>query len=194
MAHKHPLTRPMLLLKSDIEIKEHTILIKMHIRGAEFLKARKTDKELENMLQNLYGISYHVELTEEISTRQLKEIEENIKKEEEKIINAIEIKQKEEQIEKEQYQEVPEYQDPDYQMPQDIDGYIPEEGKMQNYPEIDELEEQYIMGKPSKAKEKKIKVKDISANEGRVTLEGRVVTSETRETRSGKGMFNHRFI
>lgn len=188
MAHKHPLTRPMLLLKSDIEIKEHTILIKMHIRGAEFLKARKTDKELENMLQNLYGISYHVELTEEISTRQLKEIEENIKKEEEKIINAIEIKQKEEQIEKEQYQEVPEYQDPDYQMPQDIDGYIPEEGKMQNYPEIDELEEQYIMGKPSKAKEKKIKVKDISANEGRVTLEGRVVTSETRETRSGKGM------
>ena len=188
MAHKHPLTRPMLLLKSDIEIKEHTILIKMHIRGAEFLKARKTDKELENMLQNLYGISYHVELTEEISTRQLKEIEENIKKEEEKIINAIEIKQKEEQIEKEQYQEVPEYQDPDYQMPQDIDGYIPEEGEMQSYPEIEELEEQYIMGKPSKAKEKKIKVKDISANEGRVTLEGRVVTSETRETRSGKGM------
>ena len=73
-------------------------------------------------------------------------------------------------------------------MPQDIDGYIPEEGEMQNYPEIDELEEQYIMGKPSKAKEKKIKVKDISANEGRVTLEGRVVTSEARETRSGKGM------
>lgn len=186
MAHKHPLTRPMLLLKSDIEIKENTILVKMHIRGADFLRARKTDKELENMLQNLYGISYHVELKEEISTKQLKEIQENIKKEEEKIINEIETKQKEEQ--KEQYQEVPEYQDPDYQMPQDIDGYIPEEGEMQNYPEIDELEEQYIMGKPSKAKEKKIKVKDISANEGRVTLEGRVVTSEARETRSGKGM------
>ena len=182
MAHKHPLTRPMLLLKSDIEIKENTILVKMHIRGADFLRARKTDKELENMLQNLYGISYHVELKEEISTKQLKEIQENIKREEEKIINEIETKQKEE------YQEVPEYQDPDYQMPQDIDGYIPEEGEMQNYPEIDELEEQYIMGKPSKAKEKKIKVKDISANEGRVTLEGRVVTSETRETRSGKGM------
>ena len=186
MAHKHPLTRPMLLLKSDIEIKENTILVKMHIRGADFLRARKTDKELENMLQNLYGISYHVELKEEISTKQLKEIQENIKKEEEKIINEIETKQKEEQ--KEQYQEVPEYQDPDYQMPQDIDGYIPEEAEMQNYPEIDELEEQYIMGKPSKAKEKKIKVKDISANEGRVTLEGRVVTSEARETRSGKGM------
>lgn len=189
MAHKHPLTRPMLLLKSDIEIQENNIFVKMHIRGAEFLKARKTDKELEIMLQNLYGISYHVELREELSRKEMQELEENIRNQEKMIISHIEEKQKQMQDENEQDQGVLEYKDPDYQMPQDIDGYIPEEGEIQNYPDMDEeIDEKYIMGKPSKTKEKRVKIKDISSNEGRVTLEGRILTSEVRETRSGKGM------
>ena len=36
MAHKYPLTKPMLLLKSDIEVNGKDILIKMHIKGADF--------------------------------------------------------------------------------------------------------------------------------------------------------------
>ena len=189
MAHKHPLTRPMLLLKSDIEIRENTILVKMHIRGAEFLKARKTDKELEKMLQNLYGIPYHVEIKEVVTNKELKEIEERIQKEQNKIIGDIEERQKQEQIQNEQLQEVPDFQDPDYQIPKEVEGYIPEEQEIQGYPEIEqEIVEQYIMGKPSKAKEKKMKIKDISANDGKVTLEGRIVTKEIRETKSGKGM------
>ena len=56
MSHKYPLAKPMLLLKSDIEINEKNILIKMHIRGAEFLKAKQADKELEKVIENLFGI------------------------------------------------------------------------------------------------------------------------------------------
>ena len=49
MAHKYPLTKPMLLLKSDVEEDEENrkIKISMHIKGADFLKAKKTDKELQ---------------------------------------------------------------------------------------------------------------------------------------------------
>ena len=36
--------------------------------------------------------------------------------------------------------------------------------------------------------EKLIKIKDITADNGRITLEGRVVLVDVRETRSGKGM------
>ena len=46
MAHKYPLTKPMLLLKSDIDVVEKNIIVRMHIKGADFLKAKKTDKEL----------------------------------------------------------------------------------------------------------------------------------------------------
>ena len=45
MSHKYPLAKPMLLLKSDVKVEEKTIIINMHIKGAEFLKAKKTDKE-----------------------------------------------------------------------------------------------------------------------------------------------------
>ena len=53
MAHKYPLMKPMLLMKSDIEIVENTINVKMHIKGADFLRAKKTDKELENVIKKL---------------------------------------------------------------------------------------------------------------------------------------------
>ena len=60
MAHKYPLTKPMLLLKSDIEIKNKDIVVKMHIKGSEFLKAKKTDKELAKVLKNLFGNDYKI--------------------------------------------------------------------------------------------------------------------------------------
>ena len=39
----------------------------MHIKGADFLKAKKTDVELSNVLKNLFGKQYKIELIEEIS-------------------------------------------------------------------------------------------------------------------------------
>ncbi len=188
MAHKHPITKPMLLMKSDIEINENIINVNMHIKGAEFLKAKKTDKELEKILKNLYGKEYKIELKEKISEKEILEYKENARELEEKVIEKInknqEIQNKEENIPIPE--EVPTFNDPDYIMPENLEGYVPEIEE-----EISDLvqeQAEYIMGKPSKAKEKKVKIKDISANEGRVTIEGRILTCESRETKSGKGM------
>ena len=182
MAHKYPLTKPMLLLKSDIEVNGKDIIVKMHIKGADFLRAKKTDKELIKVLDNLFGVKYTVELTEELTKDSLEEIRKSVQEEEAAIVAHIE----EEQKAVIQAHEEPEYNDVDYQMPQEVEGYIPTEEEM--IPEEPLTQDDYIMGKPSKAKEKNIKIKDISANDGRVTLEGRVTTSDVRETKSGKGM------
>ncbi len=187
MAHKYPLTKPMLLLKSDVEENQNEIIIKMHIKGADFLRAKKTDQELAKVLKNLFGKDYKIELIEEINKEDIKAIKERQKREEEQIVAHIEEENKMLNQNKEEA-EVPEYNNPDYQMPQDLDGYIPPMPEDEMYiPEMSEPQE-YIMGKPSKAKEKHINIKDITANDGRVTLEGRVITSEVRETKSGKGM------
>lgn len=188
MSHKYPLTKPMLLLKSDVEENGNNILIKMHIKGADFLKAKKTDKELIKVLENLFGIKYAVELTEEITKDSLEEIKRRIEEEQANIVAHMEEEQR--AIAQEKSEHNTNASDENYPpMPPlpDIDGYIPEEIDM---PSIEEhpIPEDYIMGKPSKAKEKHIKIKDISANDGRVTLEGRVITSDVRETKSGKGM------
>ena len=55
--------------------------------------------------------------------------------------------------------------------------------------DIDEpIQEDYIMGKPSRAKDKQIDIKEINAESGRITIEGRIISCECKETKSGKGM------
>ena len=80
--------------------------------------------------------------------------------------NRQHIVKKSEDIENDMYP-VPEYHDPDYIPPTDTEGYIPSEEQV-DVPEVVK-EQNYIMGKSSRAKEK-------------------LVTSTVRETKSGKGM------
>ncbi|MFR5508967.1 MAG: PolC-type DNA polymerase III [Clostridia bacterium] len=199
MAHKYPLMKPMLLLKSDVSVEGKEINVKMHIKGADFLKAKKTDKELEKVLKNIFGIEYKVNLTEQLSKEEIKQIEEEIKNVEEKAIahieelNMMQSKENEKESASQNSQDIPEYNDPDYMPPTGLEGYIPEEEMEGGLPPIpDDMteyeEQEYIMGKPSKAKENKVNIKDITASNSRITIEGRILTSECRETRTGKGM------
>ena len=212
MAHKYPLTKPLLLMKSDLNVQDNIITVKMHVKGAEFLKAKKTDKELEKVIKNLFGQEYKIELQEEINDAEILNKERIAREAEEKAIEELEKRQEIQQTSQksnnnQSEKQVYEYNDVDYKMPDDIEGYIPHPEEIQTgivtniseniseqpnetseaTQENEEIKE-YIMGKPSKAKEKKIKIKDITANDGRVTLEGRILTCEARETKSGKGM------
>ncbi len=183
MSHKYPLAKPMLLLKSDVEVKENIIYIQMHIKGADFLKAKKTDQELQKTILNLFGQKYAIDITEKLSSKEMGEIREAIQNQEAQIIARIEENNK--QLMEEKANDIPEYNDVDYAPPLDEEGYIPQDS-LEEMPNL--TEQEYIMGKPSRAKEKLIKIKDISANDGKVTLEGRIVTTDIRETKSGKGM------
>lgn len=190
MAHKYPLTKPMLLLKSDVEVEKQEIIVRMHIKGADFLRAKKTDQELIKVLKNLFGIEYKIELVEELSKEDMKAMKERLAKEEAQIVARIEEENRQHMEQKANEMPDLQYHDVDYQMPTDMDGYVPVEGEEIGISNIDiPLQPQeYIMGKPSKAKEKRMNIRDITANDGRVTLEGRIVTCEVRETKSGKGM------
>lgn len=183
MSHKYPLAKPMLLLKSDVEVKENIIYIQMHIKGADFLKAKKTDQELQKTILNLFGQKYAIDITEKLSNKEMGEIREAIQNQEAQIIARIEENNK--QLMEEKANDIPEYNDVDYAPPLDEEGYIPQDS-LEEMPNL--TEQEYIMGKPSRAKEKLVKIKDISANDGKVTLEGRIVTTDIRETKSGKGM------
>ena len=181
MAHKYPLAKPMLLLKSKIDVNDKQINIQMHIKGAEFLKLKKTDKRLQKIIKNLLGKQYNINIEEKINEDDLQKYEMHIKEIEEQELQKT-VNQYEEESASNLAQEienVPEFYDPDYKMPE------------LEEPEAQEINQEYIMGKPSKAKEKKMKIKDLTANDGRVTLEGRILTCEARETKSGKGMITY---
>ncbi|MCI8587300.1 MAG: PHP domain-containing protein, partial [Clostridia bacterium] len=206
MTHKYPLMKPMLLLKSMIEVTEEEINVNMHIKGADFLKTRKLDKELENVIKNLFGKTYKINLYEKLTEQEERELEEQNKKILEEVVeHAKEIVRydKEEQY-KNNLQEY-EHKENTYDMQnvgdkrieeneynQAMDGIpLPEEGEY--IPEdiecsIIEESEYYIMGKATRAKEKLVEIKQINAESGRITIEGRIISCECKETRTGKGM------
>ena len=208
MAHKYPLMRPLLLLKSKIEVEDKKINVYMKIKGADFLKARKLDKELESVIFNLFGRKLTVNIEERITEQDVQAFANKTKEIEHQAVQdamrgmAIRAHQEEQyygeagqasstpmQASPQDYPEgdippIPQgpYNDADYEMPpEDGLGYVEE---------MEELSqaENIIFGKLSKAKEKKIKIKDITSNDSRVTLEGRIVNSECKETKTGKGM------
>ena len=79
---------------------------------------------------------------------------------------------------------------PDYYVPLPSDGDIPPEelGEMAPPQVLENNNIDYIIGKPSKAKENYVKIKDINANSGKVTIEGRITELDARDTKSGKKM------
>ena len=191
MAHKYPLMRPLLLLKSKVELTDNKVNVYMQIKGADFLKARKLDRELENVIYNLFGKKYTVNIEEKIKEQEVKAFREKTKKIEEQAVHeamrgiAIRTHQEEQYTTPEIQGDIPPlpegpYNDADYAIPPEEElGYMPE---MEELPQAENI----IFGKPSRAKEKKIKIKELDANSGRVTLEGRIVNSECRETKTGK--------
>ena len=200
MAHKYPLMKPLLLLKSTIEMNEKNLNIYMQIKGAEFLKARKLDRELENVIANLFGKRYNINIEERLTEKEIQEYREKKKEIEQqavsKAMHEIQMRasQKDEQLHE---NNIPAHNYSEADMPpipegvyNDADYAIPVDEGLGYTPPIDELPqaEDIIFGKASKAKEKKLKIKEIDANSGRITLEGRVVSSECRETKTGKGM------
>ena len=218
MAHKYPLMKPLLLLKSQIEVTENQINVYMKIQGADFLKARKLDRELESVIENIFGKKYIVNIEERINAEEVLKQKEKAKQVQQKAIEnvmreAMEAQrmaaekqaqnsgenmqnnhqqhshqnpsaQNYEQYPASEMPPIPEgvYNDVDYAMPTDADmGYIPE------MPENEEPSN-IIFGKPSRAKETLFKIKDITSNDSRVTIEGRIVSCECKETKTGKGM------
>ena len=180
MAHKHPLMKPILLMKSTIEVQDNNINVKMHIKGADFLRSRKTDKQVEITIKNLLGKEYKVNLEEQISKEDLARLEESNRILEENLIKSRIEEMKKIEEEKANAQEIP-------QIPLPTDEDIPAEEIGEMAPVIENNIE-YIIGKPSKAKENHIKIKDISANSGKVTIEGRIAELDSRDTKSGKKM------
>ncbi len=196
MTHKYPLMKPLLLLKSELDVQENKINVYMKIKGADFLKARKLDKELENVIFNLFGKKYVINIEERLTEKEINEFAQKNKEIEEQAVQeamrGIAIRTHHEE---QYYNSTTEVVPPDCsdvvynEMPPDYVVPLPED-ELGYAPQVDEIPqaENIIFGKPSKAKENKVKIKDITSDNSRITLEGRVVSSECKETKTGKGM------
>ena len=214
MSYKHPMFKA-ILAKSSIGVDNKNINVLLSKKGKDFLSVKKFDEILASVIYNVYGARYKVTCTENVSEDDIKKYQEYNKKMEEEAIRNLQLETQENTeehnwsdaigstdksatptkvpmntIQVEKGMQPP----PQADIPFDDSyfGEVPpppptEEDYLLELEEI-EQEKNYILGKPSKAKENKVKIKEISAENKRITIEGRVVTCDCRETKTGKGM------
>ena len=190
MAIRHPMTKA-ILNNSNITIDQNQANVMLSMKGREFLTAKKIDETLSNLLFNIYGKKLKVNFIENISEEQIRMQQEYAKKQEEELIKHMqeEIKHVEENSQ-EQNKPLKENVEHTEVAGEEFFGGdvpVPDEAYLSELEEMEE-ENNIILGTASKAKECKVKIKDIEASNKRITIEGRVVECTARETKTGKGM------
>ena len=191
MSYKHPMTKA-ILAGSSISIDNKNVNVLISKKGKDFLLTRKFDEILSDVLLSIYGRKYKVNYTESITKEDFQKYQKDAEKMQEEIIRKAQEEAKKAIEEKEEYSNMP--PPPPADVPFD-DGYFgeampPMPSDEEYLAELEQMEEEknIILGKPSKAKENKVKIKEITADNKRITIEGRIVSCECRETKTGKGM------
>lgn len=197
MVHKYPLMRLMILLKSTIEVKNNKITVNMKIKGADFLRARKLDRELERVIKNLFGYNYKIEFVENINEEDEKALEQKREQSKkmaiqkalehmaigEKIAEEMANKKHENKSQKDHakganHQEMPQADMPPIPPPPDMP------------PVFEEPEEEtpLICGRNPNLRTNIIKVADISPDDDMAAISGEILggSIEEKELKSGK--------
>ena len=190
MVHKYPLMRPMILLKSTIEVQNNKITVNMKIRGADFLRARKLDRELEKVMKNLFGYNYKIEFVEVINEEDEKALQESRKLSQKHAIErALENMAIGEQIAKER-EEKKKVQNEGAQKEQNMQENMPPVPPPEEPPVFEEAEEEtpLIVGRKPNFKTNIIRVSDISPEDDMSAISGEILDGsiEERELKSGK--------
>ena len=192
MVHKYPLMRPMILLKSTIEIEQNVITVNMKIKGADFLRGRNLDRELERVIKNIFNQSYKIKFVEVLNEQDEKELAERIERNQQKALElalehsslgekiAEERKEKKEKKAKEQIVDAPKNGMPPVPPPPIDEVKLLEK----------ELEEDspLIYGRSATLRGNIINVVDISPEDDMASISGEILPGsiEEKELKSGK--------
>jgi len=158
ISKKYPLVE-VILGNSKLNIEGNNLLVELQVKGKEFLEARKLDKILETLINDIYDKKYKINLIENLSEETMNLLE-NKSIEAQK--QAIEIAKREIILEKEN--------DNIIETPPIIE-------KQKEEPEKSEEDEvsPLIFGRGSNIKETLTKIIDLSVDSGKISLEGEIL-------------------
>ena len=162
LAKSMPIVSSMLNNSKIITSKNNATVI-INSNNSGFLVSYKLDKAIEELLLNLYGKEYRVTFEEEVQEGKKEEQEEFLHKIEQDICNDL---MKEVEVQKQETEKKQE--------------------------EASSEKTALILGRSDKIKENIVKIKDLTSEYGKVALEGKVISTDSRELKNGKvlAMFN----
>ncbi len=176
MAQKYPLTRA-LLKNSKIDIVDNKITVNLSMKGQEVLQARGFEKILSETILNIFDKKYKVSYKDNTSEEYIKLYKEQAKHAEKL---AVELAQSEIMATLEEPKEVKQ------DNTQKIVETKKEEVKEEKNSPVEEEQSPLILGRNINIKDGLVKVEDISIDSGKISLEGEIVNTDSRELKSGK--------
>ena len=193
MVHKYPLMKPMILLKSTIDIDQNIITVKMKIRGADFLRGRNLDRELERVIKNIFNLNYKIKFVEVLNEEDKKELQERIERNQKQALElALEHSSLGEKIAEERQEksskknkdsfngDIPPMPPPPIEEPPMTEVKLLEKEMEENSP--------LIYGRNPNLKSNIISVTDISPEDDMAAISGEILAGsiEEKELKSGK--------
>lgn len=193
LSYKHPLTKA-LLKDSILNLDGNNLNISLKLSGSDILYGRNMDRILSDLIFNVFNqklkIKYMDNDSEETKVKALeyrqKLQEDVIKKVQEKsniLDDAKDNKPKKENLEPNKHEF----------MPQE-NGNSSNNNKQEDKNESKDIEEPeeitpLILGRNQNIKDPLVKVIDISIDSGKISLEGEVINTDSRELKTGKFLF-----
>ena len=199
VTRKEPFSKA-ILTGSKLDVSGKNISVKLALKGADFLLAKKFDKGLEHLLSNIYNENYVVKFEENLADNYMELLEEKKKKEEEEALKFLKIQaaqeakeQKEKKMEAKKQNE--EKAKADKKQAQNVPGQVPPPIPKEEKPKEEEKDTPLIMGRNMNVKGDPIKIKDISVDSDKVVIDGELIadTMDSREIKNGEKvilMFN----
>jgi len=165
ICNKYPLLKA-ILKGSKVEIEGANLNVILKTANTNFLHSYNFDKELQNMVSNLYGKKLKIvykEAEDAVTAKeQMKYLEKLEQRACESLIDTVVLEPKvEETVVKEEVKE-------------------------------EKKDTPLILGRSANIKEQVIKIADLTSDYGKVALEGKVIDTDSRELKNGKilGTFN----
>lgn len=182
LAYKHPLTKA-LLKDSTLQVEGNKVNIALSYSGSDILYAQKMDEVLSDILERTFAEKFKI-IYQDNKTEESKKIYyESTKKMQEELIQRF---QSEIDNEKEKNEHKKEKKQKEVQTNnvQDVKEKVKENEKPEEI-EITPL----ILGRNQNIKEPLVKVIDVSIDSGKISLEGEIINTDSRELKSGKFLF-----
>ena len=179
MARKYPVAKPM-LMKSIVEIQENKLKITLPVKGVEFLKAKKFDEAIKNLVFNLYGKNYEIVLIESINEEDAKKV-----KAQRIIAEKTAAKKTMEQWAVEHKKELENSSKENSNLDR-VSKQGANQIKRAEESKVIKGETSLIFGRSINIKDQPINVKELTADDGKVTISGEIINTDSRELKTGK--------
>ncbi|WP_425807618.1 DNA polymerase III subunit alpha [Desulfitobacterium sp. Sab5] len=167
LADKYPLLRGA-INNCNFEITDNKITFNFKIAVAYLLKERGYDQKIQEAIKNLYGTEYQIHFVDQVSSEELKRLQEAVHEKEMQLIQK--------EVQAAQNNNAHEPPKEAAEVKQEIKAET--DGKKGN-PFL-------ILGRNANIKDAVIKVTDITPDEGKIALEGEISDIEAKELKSGK--------